>query len=117
MGQPTALSQNHQQQRFFVRDNTPNLWDHDFPNSGYLLATSVTTMQCKRDKGFEDEISEDYISPEINYIYDISAIENNQMTRDLSAKKHPSVNGKTVISDKLGRPHIQKQRTDQHCWF
>ena len=107
MGPATAVSRYHQQQRFFARDNTPNLWDHDFPNSGYLLATSGYQMQCKRNEEREDEISEEYTSPELNDL-SIPLAENAQDGQDLSGKKHSNINGKMVISDKLGRPHIQK---------
>ena len=37
-GRPvTAVSRYHQERRFFMNDNAPNLADHDTPNPGYLL--------------------------------------------------------------------------------
>ena len=35
-----AVSRYHQQFRFFMQDDQPNLNDHDFPNPGYLLVPS-----------------------------------------------------------------------------
>ena len=48
MGPSTAVSRYHQQNSFFMRNDTPNLWDHDFPHAGYLITTSWYQMQAER---------------------------------------------------------------------
>ena len=40
MGPAPAVSRYHQVLRFFMRDDSPDLGDHDFPNSGYLIVCS-----------------------------------------------------------------------------
>ena len=40
MGPTPAVSRYHQVLRFFMRDDSPELGDHDFPNSGYLIVCS-----------------------------------------------------------------------------
>ena len=45
MGPSPAVSRYHQQHRFFMRDDAPNLWDHDFPNPGYLITNVVPTRE------------------------------------------------------------------------
>ena len=42
MGPSPAVSRYHQQFRFFMADNSPNLNDHDFPNPGYLIKLQAT---------------------------------------------------------------------------
>ena len=49
MGPSTAVSRYHQQNRFFMRNDMPNLWDHDFPHAGYLITTSGYQMQVKEE--------------------------------------------------------------------
>ena len=49
MGPSTAVSRYHQQNRFFMRNNTPNLWDHDFPHARYQITTSGYQMQVKKE--------------------------------------------------------------------
>ncbi len=51
MGPSPAVSRYHQQHRFFMQNDTPNLWDHDFPHAGYLITTSGYQMQVKEDVG------------------------------------------------------------------
>jgi len=40
MGPAPAVSRYHQMQRFFMTEDQPNLGNHDFPNSGYLIVCS-----------------------------------------------------------------------------
>ena len=49
MGPGTAVSRYHQQNRFFMPNDTPNLWDHDFPHAGYLIITSGYQIQVKEE--------------------------------------------------------------------
>ena len=49
MGPSPAVSWYHQQNRFFMNDDTPNFNDHDFPNPGYLLSLfRVSNVSIKR---------------------------------------------------------------------
>ena len=50
MGPLPAVSQYHQQKRFFMNDDNPNFNDHDFPNLGYLLVSSGDQMLVSKEK-------------------------------------------------------------------
>jgi len=65
MGPATAVSRYHQQQRFFMTSNSPNLNDHDFPNPGYLIICSG--YQLKVNKGDPVDIPDEFTAIEINF--------------------------------------------------
>ena len=50
IGPATAVSRYHQQHRFYLARNSPNLHDHDFPNPGYLIICSGYHLQVENDR-------------------------------------------------------------------
>ena len=61
MGPSTAVSQYHQQRRFFIGEDTPNLNDHDFPNPGYLINCSgYLKLSLKPSCTGEREVDDDW---------------------------------------------------------
>ena len=59
-----------------MQNDTPNLWDHDFPHPGYLITTSGYQMQvkqsvCVNQPNKEDEL---YTRVDLNdYLNDLSS--------------------------------------------
>ena len=96
MGPSTAVSRYHQQFRFFLRTDSPNLCDHDFPHPGYLISPSgYMRLEPK-----ENSITND----SFNYERNEDAVSDDELERFES----PAIqtNGYTV--DKLGRNHFPR---------
>lgn len=56
---PNAVSRYHQISNFFLRDDSPNYPDHDFPHPGYLIILSEYMRLCHSPaEGSEDEFEE-----------------------------------------------------------
>ena len=71
MGPATAVSRYHQQNRFFLINNSPNVSDHDFPNPGYLLNCSgYQQLVLKAEPNHADTVEEEYWSAELNDVID-----------------------------------------------
>ena len=49
MGPATAASLYHQQHRFYMNSNSPNLHDHDLPNPEYLITSPGYQLQVESD--------------------------------------------------------------------
>ena len=64
MGPATAVSCYHQQFRFFLRKDSPNFADHDFPNPGYLIICSG--YQMLEPKPLQEVIEDEYSAYELN---------------------------------------------------
>ena len=56
---PNAVSRYHQISNFFLRDDSPDYPDHDFPHPGYLIIPSEYMRLCHSPaEGSEDEFEE-----------------------------------------------------------
>ena len=64
MGPSPAVSQCHQENRFFMNDDTPNFYDHDFPNPGYPLVCSGYQMLVSKEK--VDPEQEEFFAHELH---------------------------------------------------
>ena len=63
MGPAPAVSRYHQILRFFMRNNKPDLPDHDFPNPSYLI---VPSGYLELIQGKTDECDEEFTRPDLN---------------------------------------------------
>lgn len=100
MGPATAVSRYHQQFRFFMIDNSPNVGDHDFPNPGYLVVCSGYQQLVE---GSEDlEIDEAFTAPELNDYQD------ENLANFTEVVEEPAVDNNVFTYDKIGRKHHKK---------
>ena len=97
MGPAIAVSRYHQQFRFFMRDDSPNYGDHDFPNPGYLLCCSGYQQLVKSDTNIEKE----YIEHELNDYHDEAAA---AIPIEDDTVREPD---QVFTYDKLGRKHYK----------
>ncbi|CAB4012001.1 Hypothetical predicted protein [Paramuricea clavata] len=115
MGPSPAVSRYHQQHRFHIQNDTPNLWDHDFPHPGYLITTSGYQMQVKqsvRDDQHTNEQDKIYTRVDLNdYSKDPDFVNFQERTHTIESTEDEVVpNDK--YKDKLGRPPMVPL-----CWF
>ena len=107
MGPSPAVSRYHQQHRFFMQEDAPNLWDHDFPNPGYLITTSGYQMQSKtatHDKQLE--VEDIYTRVDMN---DYSEDPEDEVpTRETSEEHAFQATEANKCRDKLGRLRYKK---------
>ena len=68
MGPSTAVSRYHQVLRFFMENNSPDLNDHNFPNSGYLIVCSGYQQLQVKEKNSNDITSEHTEQSSIDYV-------------------------------------------------
>ena len=92
-----AMSHYHQQFRFFLREDSPNFADHDFPNPGCFIICSGYQML----KPLQEIIEEEYSAYELNdFLYEEDSYEENIDTT--------SDTGVNLFTDKLGRKHFNR---------
>jgi hypothetical protein len=112
MGPSPAVSRYHQQHRFYMKDNAPNLWDHDFPNPGYLLTTSGYQMQSKRavyDNQLEDAAENELYGGVDQNDYSVDPDSVTEVTEPpITAECSVQPSDEEIYLDKLGRPHYKK---------
>lgn len=104
MGPAPAVSRYHSMHRFFMQSDAPNLGDHDFPNPGYLIATSGYQLQCPVEQSLE--VPEEY-----------TAVDGNDWVNDDATTNATGACQPTGVSlnlednqcvDKLGRVHLRR---------
>ena len=110
MGPSPAVSRYHQQHRFFMQNDTPNLWDHDFPHAGYLITTSGYQMQVKEDVGDNQTNQDDemYTRDDLN---DYSVNPDSADFQELGGTTQIDVDRvvpSDMYKDKLGHLHLKK---------
>lgn len=92
MGPSPAVSRYHQQFRFFMCDDSPNLNDHDFPNLGYLLVMSGYQKLKIRDGNvnlFNDPaINDAFTDNDIETVDEEEQVENDRFIIDKIKRKH-----------------------------
>ena len=100
MSPATAVSRYHQQFRFFMEDDSPNLHDHDFVNPGYLIVPSGYMRLDVTDKGVTDQ----------DRVY--FDVDENDLTKadqdSASATEAPHSTDSSTTTDKLGRMHYPR---------
>ena len=96
-----------------MQDNAPNLWDHDFPNPGYLLTISVYQMQstraehiCQLEK--EDELNGVDLNDYSKHPDSVNVVREGAVPEECSVQSADQ--GK--YRDKLGRLHFMKTTYD-----
>ena len=102
----TALSRYHQQFRFFMNDDGPNLNDHDFSNPGYLLVPSGYRLLMPKEisevKRSEDE--EEFMADILDNI-DGNHQPDDDPTGHIGSEEPAPASFK---KDKLKRPHYPR---------
>ena len=73
MGPSPAVSRYHQQHRFLMSNNSPNLGDHDFTNPGYKIVCSEYQSLVKKENVCEEE---EYWATDLNDIHGDEALTN-----------------------------------------
>ena len=111
MGPSTAVSRYHQQNCFFMRNDTPNLWDHDFPHAGYLITTSGYQMQVKEEvcDNQSNRDNEIYTREDLND-YSINPDSGDFQELNATAREVDidNVVPNDMYKDKIGRLHLKK---------
>ena len=109
MGPSPAVSRYHQQHRFLMRDDTPNLWDHDFPIPGYLITTSGYQMQSKAATHYKQlEVEDIYTSVDMNDYSEDPEYVNVVPTREILEEHASQATEANKYRDKPGRLHYKK---------
>ena len=93
-----AVSRYHQQHRFFISKNSPNLGDHDLPNPGYMIVCFGYQSLVGKENVCEDE---EYWATDLNDIHDDEALTN----IDLDIPQR--LEGQNTF-DRLGRKYYQR---------
>ena len=102
MGPATAVSRYHQQHRFYMTSNSPNLHDHDFPNPGYLIICSGYQLQVENDP-LPDNIPPVFTDIDVNDLTD--------QTIDIESLPNPEAHPNPMMSyDRLGRTHYKRSK-------
>ena len=97
MGPATAVSPYLQQFCFFLREDSPNFVDNDFPNPGCLIICSG--YQMLEPKLLQEVIEDEYSAYELNGFF------NEEDAYEESIEKISDTEGDFFI-DKLGRKHF-----------
>ena len=99
MGPSSAVSQYHQQNRFFMNDDTPNFNDRDFLNLGYLLVCSGYQILVSKEK--VDSEQEEFFAHEL---HDLVPDSNNADIEIYPIQK----SSRFLVKEKLGREHYER---------
>ena len=102
MGPATAVSRYHQQHRFYMTSNSPDLHDHDFPNPGYLIICSGYQLQVENDP-LPDNIPPVFTDIDVNDLTD--------QTIDIESLPNPEAHPNPMMSyDRLRRTHYKSSK-------
>ena len=97
-----SVSRYHQQHRFYMSSNSPNLHDHDFPNPGYLTLYS----------GYELQAESNPVADIIPTVFtDIDMKDLTDQTINIESFPNPKAHQNPMMSyDRSGRTHYKRSK-------